>query len=222
MATMPIAEAASVPRPYMLVPISWRPTDSVRKATNVQGLAAIAFTAPTARKPKRMPAAAASAATSSTTRTCRWPGARPRRGGGDRLCEASRGRRRRDGRRWLDDRERRRARDPVAPERLRPVEREVGLVDQVVDGVALGMRGDPERDRRGHEPVPARQLRPLLLHSDHVPLTARHALRAAYEAPLEERISTSNPPPVFSTASSTSIASTPVSWSAWPRRAPAR
>jgi arginase family enzyme len=30
---------------------------------------------------------------------------------------------------------------------------------------------------------------PLLLHSEHVPLTARHALRAAYEAPVEERIS---------------------------------
>lgn len=30
---------------------------------------------------------------------------------------------------------------------------------------------------------------PLLLHSDHVPLTARHALRAAYDAPMEERIS---------------------------------
>jgi hypothetical protein len=29
---------------------------------------------------------------------------------------------------------------------------------------------------------------PLLLHSTQVPLTARHALRAAYEAPLEERI----------------------------------
>jgi hypothetical protein len=28
---------------------------------------------------------------------------------------------------------------------------------------------------------------PLLLHSDHVPLTARHALRAAYAAPVEER-----------------------------------
>ena len=28
---------------------------------------------------------------------------------------------------------------------------------------------------------------PLLLHSDHVPLTARHALRAAYDAPVEER-----------------------------------
>ena len=70
---MPIAEAASVPRPYMLVPINWRPTDSVRKATNVHGLAAIAFTASTARKPKRMPEVTASAATSSTTRTCRCP-----------------------------------------------------------------------------------------------------------------------------------------------------
>jgi hypothetical protein len=29
---------------------------------------------------------------------------------------------------------------------------------------------------------------PLLLHSDQVPLTARHALRAAYDAPLEERL----------------------------------
>jgi hypothetical protein len=29
---------------------------------------------------------------------------------------------------------------------------------------------------------------PLLLHSEQVPLIARHALRAAYDAPLEERI----------------------------------
>jgi hypothetical protein len=28
---------------------------------------------------------------------------------------------------------------------------------------------------------------PLLLHFEHVPLIARHALRAAYEAPVEER-----------------------------------
>ena len=28
---------------------------------------------------------------------------------------------------------------------------------------------------------------PLLLYSDHVPLTARHALRAAYDAPVDER-----------------------------------
>jgi hypothetical protein len=28
---------------------------------------------------------------------------------------------------------------------------------------------------------------PLLLHSDQVPATARHALRAAYAAPIEER-----------------------------------
>ena len=30
-------------------------------------------------------------------------------------------------------------------------------------------------------------LTPLLLHSEHVPVTARHALRAAHDAPLEER-----------------------------------
>jgi len=28
---------------------------------------------------------------------------------------------------------------------------------------------------------------PLLLHTDQVPATARHALRAAYDAPIEER-----------------------------------
>lgn len=28
---------------------------------------------------------------------------------------------------------------------------------------------------------------PLLLHSEHIPVTARHALRAAYEGPFEER-----------------------------------
>ncbi len=28
---------------------------------------------------------------------------------------------------------------------------------------------------------------PLLLHSDQIPLTARHALRAAYEVAIEER-----------------------------------
>jgi len=28
---------------------------------------------------------------------------------------------------------------------------------------------------------------PLLLHSDQVPATARHALRAAYDAPVDER-----------------------------------
>jgi hypothetical protein len=32
-------------------------------------------------------------------------------------------------------------------------------------------------------------LAPLLLHSEQVPLTARHALRAASEAPIEERTS---------------------------------
>ncbi len=30
-------------------------------------------------------------------------------------------------------------------------------------------------------------LAPLLLHSDHVPATARRALRAAYDAPADER-----------------------------------
>jgi hypothetical protein len=28
---------------------------------------------------------------------------------------------------------------------------------------------------------------PLLLHTDQIPATARHALRAAYDAPVEER-----------------------------------
>jgi hypothetical protein len=30
---------------------------------------------------------------------------------------------------------------------------------------------------------------PLLLHTDQIPATARHALRAAYDAPIEERSS---------------------------------
>ena len=71
---IPIAEAASVPRPYMLVPISWRPTDSPRNATNVHGLAGDRIhRVDREEAEERCRGTRRAAATSSTTRTWRWP-----------------------------------------------------------------------------------------------------------------------------------------------------